>query len=113
MTTRTTLLMLLLAAGCCSCATAIHIGGPAADLASTQWAKQQGAVEANPLIGQSTVKLVMVKAGQAGLLLWVDHQLKPHPKAQKVLRVLAGLANFGVAAHNVQVGMQARKEKRK
>ena len=106
-------LLLLLACGCCSCAPAlIHIGGPAADLASTQWAKGQGAVEKNPLIGASEGRLVGMKLMQSSMLLWTDHKLKPHPKAQKVFRVLAALGTWGIAAHNLRVGLAEQKARR-
>ena len=115
MSLRNLILLIALAAGCCSCATAGKVTlvvGPAADLASTQWAKGQGAVEANPLIGQGDARLYAIKAGQVGLLLWLDSHLKHHSRAQMWLRIIAGGVNGGVAAHNVKVGLEAQHAKR-
>jgi hypothetical protein len=101
-----------LAWGCASVGRLSLVVGPAADLASTQWAKAEGAREANPLIGQSDAKLIGVKVAQAGILLWADSHLKAHPKARKMLRIIAGGVSFGLAAHNVQVGLEAQRERR-
>lgn len=111
MSTPTKLTLLALAVmGSCSCSTlgrGALVAGPAADLVSTQWAKGQGAVEANPLL-RSDPALYAGKVGQVGIFLWADTCLKEHPQWRKWFRIIAAGSGFALAAHNVRVGLEAQ-----
>lgn len=108
MTPRSTLTLLLLSACCCGCAATIHIGGQGADFASTQWAKQQDAVEANPLVPKSTSGLAALKLAEAGAFMWWDKKLEGRPGVQKVFRIGSALLGWGVAGWNVKEGLEAK-----
>lgn len=69
----------------------------AADTYTTVRALDLGAKEANPLLGQDPERIVAIKAGITGFLLWKHDEIGP--KANTFINALT----CGAAAHNLGV----------
>lgn len=84
---------------------AAMIAGNAADVGSTLYAKDHGAVELNPLYGDSNAGLIAGKAATTALLAFAMHALEKsgHPTAAKVLGYGAGAGFGALGAHNIAV----------
>lgn len=81
------------------------IGSGVADLASTRYAIDRGAVEKNPLMGQSAVQQAVVKGLGIGALFALTRSLeRDRPIAAHLLRVFTIVVWSGLAIHNVGVG---------
>jgi len=80
-------------------------GGATADLLSTRMAIKQGAVEANPVVGQSLKRQAAVMYSLTALseILATAASRAGHPKMGKIARYLTGGGHFGAAAWNVHV----------
>lgn len=78
------------------------MGGQAADGISTIHALKRGAVEQNPLIGQSPRKLMLAKGATAALIPVIMKLMEKagHPTLGKVLGYGVGAFGGGLAAHN-------------
>lgn len=86
------------------------VSGQVADGISTLHAFKHGAVEQNPLIGQSPGMLMGVKAaGAVGIpLLMKKIADSGHPKIAKALGYALGGAGALVAGHNYRVATKGR-----
>ena len=105
--------MALIFGGCASTKTGtrLNIGVVAsgvADLATTRYAINRGAVEANPLMGQSLLQQALVKAAGVGLIFAGTAVLENKGKVvtAHVLRVITIAAWSFVSLQNVRVGQQ-------
>ena len=80
-------------------------GGQAADILSTIYAKQHGAREGNPLLGNFGPKDIALKAGLTlPMILLMRHLDKTgHDKLAKWLGYGSGAALGGVAANNIRI----------
>ena len=99
----------LILAGCSTSATgrALNVGvisAGALDLASTRQAMERGAVEANPLMGQSAAQQISVKAAGIGSVLALAALLEQRSLTwAHVARIAAIALQVGVSVHNAGV----------
>ena len=80
------------------------------DVASTEYAISHGAVEMNPIMGQTTAQRVVVKGLSTAAQVWLVKRLSPrHPKLAKGLGYGLSALLVGVAGHNLRVGQQMQR----
>lgn len=80
------------------------IGGQGLDLATTLYAlKKGGYEEANPILGNSPMKIGLLKgATTAGLALLANKVSKNHPKAALMMALMGGAAGAVPGAMNLK-----------
>lgn len=84
--------------------------GNGADVASTVYALNRGAQEANPVYGTqpSAAKLLAIKgAGTAAQWLVLHKMAKSHPKIANAVAKVVGGANGALAVHNLRAAQQS------
>lgn len=80
------------------------LGANAADIGTTIAAKNRGAREANPVIGDSDVRLLALKGlGTAGQIALLHELGKNHPTAAKLLGYGISALPAAAAIHNMRV----------
>jgi len=91
----------------------LHYGiGAGLDLLSTEWGMAQGprVVEGNPLLHSQPVR-VGSKVLEVAAAVWVDKKVSAHNrKVAAVLRWVYLATRVAIAAHNVHVGLEERRQ---
>ena len=104
------LALLCLSAISASAQTSVLVTANVLDVVSTEYAVRHGAVEMNPIMGQTTAQRVLVKSLSAAAQVWLVKRLSPrHPKLAKGLGYGMSALLVGVAGHNLRVGQQMQR----
>jgi hypothetical protein len=86
-------------------AASYYAGLAAADLASTEYALNRGAVEANAVMRGEFGKRLAIKAASVGALTWIDYELGKRDRTiQWIVRGLAFAVNGYLVWNNVRQG---------
>ena len=89
----------------------VNLSAQLADMVSTEYAINRGAVEANPLLGQHRGRRIAIKSAGAIASFWLIHRIaKDRPRAARVVSYSVSAIVGAVAIRNVRIGMEAGRE---